>query len=78
MELIDASFSPIPPPAHLRLGVVNVTADFSVVAAVRGRLAGADITSVPIDSPSLDEAFAAAAGGSNQSWTSADGLKFVD
>ncbi len=59
MELIDGSFTPIPPPAHLRVGVVNVTADFSVVAAVRGTLSRADIPSVPIDLPSLDDAFAA-------------------
>ena len=59
MELIDASFAPSPAPTDLRLGVVNVTADFSVVAQVRGALARSDIGSVPVDLPSLEDAYAA-------------------
>ena len=59
MVLIDASFVPSRQPAEMRLGVVNVTADFSVVATVRGALARADIAAVPIDLPSLEDAYAA-------------------
>ena len=59
MTLMDASFAPSAPPANLRLGIVNVTADPSIVAAVRAALARADITSVPIDLPSLEDAYAA-------------------
>jgi amidase len=59
MALMDASFAPGAPPANLRLGIVNVTADPSIVAAVRAALARADITSVPIDLPSLEDAYAA-------------------
>lgn len=59
MALIDASFSTCPPPANLRLGVVNLTAEPGVVAALRAALARADITTVPIDLPSLEDAYAA-------------------
>jgi amidase len=59
MALMDASFAPGAPPANLRLGIVNVTADPSIVAAVRAALARADIASVPIDLPSLEDAYAA-------------------
>jgi amidase len=59
MALIDASFAPSPPPANIRLGLVNVTADLAVVATVRAALARADVASVPIDLPSLEEAYAA-------------------
>jgi len=59
MALMDASFAPSPPPASLRLGVVNVTADPGVVAAVRAALARAGIAAVPIDLPSLEDAYAA-------------------
>jgi len=59
MTLMDASFAPGAPPANLRLGIVNVTADPSIVAAVRAALARADITSVPVDLPSLEDAYTA-------------------
>ena len=59
MVLMDASFVPCPPPANIRLGLVNATADPSVVAAVRAALARAAIASVPIDLPSLEAAYAA-------------------
>jgi amidase len=59
MALMDASFVPGAPAATLRLGIVNVTADLGVVAAVRAALARADIASVPIDLPSLEDAYAA-------------------
>jgi amidase len=59
MALMDASFAPGAPPANIRLGIVNVTADPGVVATVRAALARADITSVPIDLPSLEDAYAA-------------------
>jgi amidase len=59
MTLMDASFAPGAPAGNLRLGIVNVTADPSIVAAVRGALARADIKSVPIDLPSLEDAYTA-------------------
>jgi amidase len=59
MAMMDASFVPGAPAATLRLGIVNVTADLGVVAAVRAALARADIASVPIDLPSLEDAYAA-------------------
>ena len=59
MALMDASFAPDAPPTTLRLGIVNVTADPGVVAAVRAALARAAIPSVPIDLPSLADAYAA-------------------
>ena len=59
MALMDASFVSCPPPANIRLGLVNVTADPGVVATVRAALARADIASVPIDLPSLEDAYAA-------------------
>jgi amidase len=59
MALMDASFVPGAPAANIRLGIVNVTADLAVVATVRAALARADIASVPIDLPSLEEAYAA-------------------
>jgi amidase len=59
MALMDTSFVPYPPPASLRLGVVNVTADPGVVATVRAALARADIASVPVDLLSLEDAYAA-------------------
>src|SRR5882724_50590 len=52
-------FAPGAPPANLRLGIVNVTADPSIVTAVRAALARADITSVPVDLPSLEDAYTA-------------------
>jgi amidase len=59
MALMDASFAPCAPPANIRLGIVNVTADPGVVATVRAALARADIASVPVDLPSLEDAYAA-------------------
>jgi amidase len=59
MALMDASFAPHAPPASIRLGVVNVTADPGIVATVRAALARADIASVPIDLPSLEDAYGA-------------------
>jgi amidase len=59
MALIDPSFAATPAPGGIRLGLVNVTADLAVVATVRAALARAEIASVPIDLPSLEEAFAA-------------------
>jgi amidase len=59
MALMDASFVPGAPAANIRLGVVNVTADPGVVATVRAALARADVASVPIDLPSLEDAYAA-------------------
>jgi amidase len=59
MALMDASFVPCPPSANIRLGLVNATADPSVVAAVRAALARADVASVSIELPSLEDAYAA-------------------
>jgi len=59
MALMDESFAADAPPAALRLGIVNVTADPGVVAAVRAALARAAIPSAPIDLPSLEDAYAA-------------------
>ena len=59
MALMDATFASSPPPANLRLGIVNVTADGSIVAAIRSALARAAIASVPIDLPSFQDAYAA-------------------
>jgi amidase len=59
MTLMDASFAPCPPPANLRLGIVNVTAEPGVVAAVRAAISRAELTTVPIDLPSLEAAYAA-------------------
>ncbi len=59
MALMDESFAADAPPAALRLGIVNVTADPGVVAAVRAALARAAIPSLPIDLPSLEDAYAA-------------------
>ena len=59
MSLMDESFAPGAPPATLRLGIVNVTADPGVVATVRAALARAAIPSIPIDLPSLVDAYAA-------------------
>src|ERR1700730_17881813 len=59
MALMDSSFVPGAPAANIRLGLVNVTADPGVVATVRAALARADIASVPIDLPSLEDAYAA-------------------
>jgi amidase len=59
MELMDPSFAPCAPPATLRLGIVNVTADSGIVAKVRAALARAAIPSVPVDLPSLEDAYAA-------------------
>jgi amidase len=59
MTLMDASFVPGACAANIRLGLVNVTADPGVVATVRAALARADVASVPIDLPSLEEAYAA-------------------
>jgi amidase len=59
MALMDASFVPGAPAANIRLGLVNVTAAPGVVATVRAALARADIASVPIDLPSLEDAYAA-------------------
>jgi amidase len=59
MALMDASFVPGAPAANIRLGLVNVTADPGVVATVRAALARADIASVPVELPSLEDAYAA-------------------
>jgi amidase len=59
MALMDASFAPCAPPANIRLGIVNVTADPGVVATVRAALARADIASLPVELPSLEDAYAA-------------------
>jgi amidase len=59
MALMDTSFGTCPPPAKLRLGVVNVTAEPGVVATLRAALARADVASVPIDLPTLEDAYAA-------------------
>jgi amidase len=59
MALMDASFVPGAPGANIRLGIVNVTADPGVVATIRAALARADVASVPIDLPSLEDAYAA-------------------
>jgi amidase len=59
MALMDPSFAPCAPPANIRLGIVNVTADPGIVATVRAALARAAIPSVPIDLPSLEDAYAA-------------------
>jgi amidase len=59
MALMDASFVPGAPAANIRLGLVNVTADPGVVAALRAVLARAGLASVPIDLPSLEDAYAA-------------------
>ncbi len=59
MALMDASYAPGAPAAKIRLGIVNVTADPGVVATVRAALARADIASIPIDLPSLEDAYAA-------------------
>jgi amidase len=59
MAVMDASFVTGAPAANIRLGLVNVTADPEVVATVRAALARGDIASVPIDLPSLEDAYAA-------------------
>jgi amidase len=59
MALMDATFAPCAPPASIRLGIVNVTADLSVVSPVRAALSRAGMASVPIDLPSLEDAYAA-------------------
>jgi amidase len=59
MALMDASFAPCDPPANIRLGVVNVTADPGIVATLRAALARADAASVSIDLPSLEDAYGA-------------------
>jgi amidase len=59
MALMDASFAPCAPAANTRLGVVNVTADPGIVAALRAALARANTASVPIDLRSLEDAYAA-------------------
>ena len=59
MALMDASYAPCAPATNLRLGIVNVTADPGIVATLRAALARADLPSVPIDLPSLEDAYAA-------------------
>jgi amidase len=59
MALMDASFTPCAPPPNLRLGIVNVTAEPGVVAAVRAAISRAELATVAIDLPSLEAAYAA-------------------
>jgi amidase len=59
MSLIDDSFAGESPPVEARLGLVEVSADAEVAAALRGVLVRLDIPVTPIHLPSFDEAFAA-------------------
>jgi amidase len=59
MALMDASFAPCPPAANPRLGIVNVTAEPGVVAAVRAAISRAELATASIDLPSLEAAYAA-------------------
>ncbi len=60
MTLMDRSFVIVKPPATLRVGLVNVTADPGIRTAVRNALTGADMTVTPIFLPSFADAFDAA------------------
>jgi amidase len=59
MSLIDDSFAGESPPVEARLGLLEVSADAEVAAALRSVLVRLDIPVTPIHLPSFDEAFAA-------------------
>jgi amidase len=59
MTLIDPSFASEPLSRTVRLGVVKVAADPVISAALHAALAKADVTLLPIDLSSFEEAFAA-------------------
>jgi hypothetical protein len=59
MSLIDSTFSVRPPPATVKLGVVNVAAEPVVQEAVRRALSGANIEAEAVALPSFDAVFAA-------------------
>jgi amidase len=59
MALIDPSFRSAPLPGTLRLGVVRVAAEPAISATLSAVLADADATLLPIQLPSLEEAFSA-------------------
>jgi len=59
MSLIDGAFVREAPPEAARLGLVEVTADLQVAAALRAALGRLDIPVTPINLPSFDEAFTA-------------------
>jgi amidase len=59
MSLIDGSFVSEPPPVAPRLGLIEVTAEPGVAAALRSALGRLEIPVTPIHLPSFDEAFAA-------------------
>jgi len=59
MSLIDGSFVCAAPPVAARLGLVEVTADGQVAAALRAALGRLDIPVTPINLPSFDEAYTA-------------------
>jgi amidase len=59
MTLIDPSFRSEPLPRAVRLGVVKVAAEPAISARFSAVLADADVTLLPIELPSFEEAFAA-------------------
>lgn len=59
MSLIDGSFVRASPPVAARLGLVEVTADGQVAAALRAALGRLDMPVTPIHLPSFEEAFTA-------------------
>jgi amidase len=59
MSLIDSSFLPERPPATVRVGWVDVTADPAINAAVRSALSGADVTVTQHRLALFEDAFAA-------------------
>jgi len=59
MSLLDDTFVPAAPPEAPRLGLVEVTADGDVAAALRSALGRLGLPVTPINLPSFDEAFTA-------------------